>query len=63
MIIMYNYYFDVVMHLIAEYPAFQTIVENTCPTRWLDGSICPPADDTMNKAFMETELLMELDLI
>lgn len=60
---MNEYYFSVVMHLIAKYPAFQTIVENTCPTRWLDGSICSPADDTVNKAFMETELLMELDLI
>ena len=51
------------MHLIANYPEFQTIVENTCPTRWADGTICSPADDTMNKAFMETELLMELELI
>ena len=60
---MYEYYFDVVMHLIANYHEFQTIVENTCPTRWADGTICSPADDTMNKAFMETELLMELELI
>lgn len=60
---MYEYYFDVVMHLIANHPDFQTIVENTCPTRWSDGTICSPADDTMNKAFMETELLMELELI
>ena len=60
---MYEYYFDVVMHLIANYPDFQIIVENNCPTRWSDGTICSPADDTMNKAFMETELLMELELI
>lgn len=58
-----NWYFGVVMHLIAQYPAFQNIVESTCPTRWIDGTVCPPADDTMNKAFMETELLMELELI
>ena len=55
-----DYYFALVMGLIAQYPAFQNIVESTCPTRWFDGSTCSPADDTMNKAFMETEVIMEI---
>ena len=55
-----NYYIGLVTGLIAQYPDFQTIVENTCPTRWVDGSVCPPADDTMNKAFMEAEYIVEL---
>lgn len=59
----FNFYHGVVMHLIGQYPGFQNVVTSTCPTRWVDGSVCPPADDTLNKAFMEVELLMELDLI
>ena len=58
-----DYYFYTIMCLIAKYPEFQNKVANTCPTRWLDGTVCPPADDTRNKAFMETEMLMELELI
>jgi len=55
-----NYYLGLVIDLIANLPEFQNIVENTCPTMWLDGSICPPADDTINKAFMEAEFIIEL---
>jgi hypothetical protein len=55
-----KYYVGLVTGLIASLPEFQNIVENTCPTRWADGSICPPADDTMNKAFMEAEFIVEL---
>lgn len=55
-----NYYIGLVTDLIANVPEFQNIVENTCPTRWLDGSICFPADDTYNKAFMEAEFIIDL---
>lgn len=58
-----NYYLGLVTALIAQSPEFQKISQNTCPTRWADDSICSPADDTMNKAFMEAEYLMELELI
>ena len=57
------YFENLIINIIGTYPEFQKIVESTCPTRWADGSICPPADDTMNKAFMEYELLVELELI
>ena len=60
---MNDFYFNTIMYLIAKYPGFQNKVENTCPTRWADNTVCSPADDTLNKAFMETELLVELDLI
>lgn len=57
-----SYYIELVMGLVASSPGFQEIVENSCPTRWLDGSICSPADDLMNKAFMEVDiLLMQLE--
>ena len=55
-----KYYIGVVMHLIIKLPEFQKIVESTCPTRWVDGSICLPADDTVNKAFLEAEYIVEL---
>ena len=52
-----EYYLGLVTDLIANLPEFQYIVENTCPTRWLDGSVCPPGDDTYNKAYMEAGFL------
>lgn len=55
-----NYYIGLVTGLIAQYPKFQNIVSSTCPTRWVDGTVCAPADDTMNKAFMEAEWIIEL---
>ena len=55
-----DYYIGLVTGLIAQYPAFEQIVSSTCPTRWIDGTVCPPAYDTMNKAFMEAEFIVEL---
>lgn len=55
-----NYYRGLVTGLIAQYPAFKQIVSSTCPTRWIDGTVCPPAHDAYNKAFMEAEFIVEL---
>lgn len=61
MIIMeFNYYACLVIGMIAETPAFVEFAESTCPTYWIDGSICSPVDDLINKASMETELLIAL---
>ena len=55
-----NYYVSLVMDLIASNPDFEKIVSSTCPTRWIDGTVCPPAHDTYNKAFLEAEFIVEL---
>lgn len=59
----FKFYYNSVILLIAQYPEFQKKVNRTCPTFWVDGSTCSPVDDTLNKAFLEVERLVWLDLI
>lgn len=51
------------MHLIIRCSGFQKKAENTCPTMWADGSRCSFADDVSNKASMEIDRLIDLELI
>ena len=51
------------MMLIIGNAAFQKKAENTCPTIWPDGSKCSFADDVSNKASMEIDRLIDLELI
>lgn len=60
---MYNFYYLEVMNLIIKCPDFQKKAENTCPTMWADGSKCSFADDISNKASMEVDRLIDLELI
>ena len=60
---MYNFYYREIMHLIIKNPDFQKKAENTCPTMWADGSKCTFADDISNKASMEVDRLIDLELI
>ena len=60
---MYNFYYREIMHLIIKNPDFQKKAENTCPTMWADGSKCSFADDISNKASMEVDRLIDLELI
>lgn len=60
---MYNFYYLEVMHLIIKSQDFQKKAENTCPTMWADGSKCSFADDISNKASMEVDRLIDLELI
>ena len=59
---MYNFYYREIMHLIIKCPDFQKKAENTCPT-WADGRKCSFADDISNKASMEVDRLIDLELI
>lgn len=59
----YSYYYDTIIYLIAGYKPFQEKVSRTCPTIWADGTTCSPMEDTLNKAFLELEMLDYLDLI
>lgn len=59
----FKFYYDSVICLIAQYPEFQKKVQETCPTFWADGTICSPIEDALNKAFLEVERLVWLDLI
>lgn len=60
---MYNFYYREIMHLIIKNPDFQKKAENTCPTMWADGRKCSFADDISNKASMEVDRLIDLELI
>ena len=60
---MYKFYYREIMHLIIKYPDFQKKAENICPTIWADGSKCSFADDISNKASMEVDRLIDLELI
>lgn len=60
---MYNFYYLEIMHLIIKSQDFQKKAENTCPTMWADGSKCSFADDISNKASMEVDRLIDLELI
>ena len=51
------------MHLIIRCAGFKDKVEKTCPTMWADGSECSFADDASNKASMELDRLIDLELI
>ena len=51
------------MHLIIRCSGFKNKVERTCPTIWADGSECSFADDISNKASMEVDRLIDLELI
>ena len=59
----YNFYYLEIMHMIIRYSDFKRKVSNTCPTRWADGSKCSFADDASNKASMEIDRLIDLELI
>ena len=45
------------------YPAFENIVLSTCPTLDMNGNELPYQIDRCNKAFMEVDLLSDLDLL
>lgn len=59
----FKFYYNSIIVLIAQYQEFQKKAENTCPTFWTDGSICSPIEDALNKAYLEVERLVWLDLI
>ena len=59
----YNLYYNSIICLIANFPNFQKKASRTCPTIWADGTTCSPMEDTLNKAFLEVERLVWLDLI
>ena len=59
----YNFYYSTIIRLIANFPDFQKKAENSCPTMWANGEICPYVHDVSNKAFLEVERLDYLDLI
>lgn len=60
---MYDLYYITIMHLIIRCAGFKDKVERTCPTMWADGSECSFADDASNKASMELDRLIDLELI
>ena len=59
----YNFYYNNILLMIARNPDFQKKAGNTCPTIWADGSECSFADDISNKASMEVDRLIDLELI
>ena len=59
----YDYYTFLVTGILESYPAFQNLCANTCPTIWANGEVCSPQEDCSNKASLEFDLLMALDLI
>lgn len=59
----YKFYYNNIIRLIAEYKPFQQKASETCPTFWSDGTVCSPIEDTLNKAYLEVERLVWLDLI
>lgn len=56
----FDYYECLVISMISETPGFAKFAESTCPTYWMDGSMCSPVDDLINKASMEAEVLIAL---
>lgn len=59
----HNFYYNSILLIITRYPSFQKKAQNTCPTRWADGNRCSFADDVLNKASMEIDRLIDLELI
>ena len=59
----YKFYYCSVLQLIANNKEFQDKASCTCPTMWGDGTKCSIADDISNKASMEVDFLIDLDLI
>ena len=59
----YNFYYLEIMHLIIRCPTFQKKAQETCPTIWANGNKCSFADDVSNKASMEVDRLIDLELI
>lgn len=58
-----KFYYCTVLQLIASNKDFQENCLKSCPTMWGDGTKCSIADDISNKASMEVDLLIDLDLI
>ena len=58
-----KFYYCTVLQLIASNKDFQENCMNSCPTMWGDGTKCSIADDISNKASMEVDWLIDLDLI
>ena len=58
-----DYYRCLVMGIIEMYPAFDEIVTSTCPTYWIDGTVCSYSDDRSNKASMEVDYLIDMGLL
>lgn len=58
-----KFYYCTVLQLIASNKDFQESCMNSCPTMWGDGTKCSIADDISNKASMEVDWLIDLDLI
>lgn len=58
-----KFYYCSILQLIASNKDFHKKCMNSCPTMWADGTICSIADDISNKASMEIDWLIDLDLI
>ena len=58
-----KFYYRTVLQLIASNKDFQEKSMNSCPTMWSNGTKCSIADDISNKASMEVDFLIDLDLI
>ena len=59
----FEYYYRFVLLLIASNKEFQKNCLNSCSTMWSNGEKCSISDDISNKASMEIEYLIDLDLI
>lgn len=59
----YNFYYNSILLMIARNPDFQKKAQETCLTIWADGNKCSFADDVSNKASMEVDRLIDLELI
>lgn len=58
-----KFYYCTILQLIASNKDFQENCLKSCPTMWGDGTKCSIADDISNKASMEVDWLIDLDLI
>lgn len=58
-----KFYYCTILNMIAQNKSFQEKCMSSCPTMWYDGTRCPIADDISNKASMEVDYLIDLDLI
>lgn len=58
-----RFYYCTILNMIAQNKNFKENCMNSCPTMWSDGTKCSIADDISNKASMEVDFLIDLDLI
>lgn len=50
-----HYYLCILTSMLAELPVVEHIANNSCPTIWLDGTLCEPIYHLHNIAFCIAE--------